>query len=167
MRSLLALLCGVVLLTAASSRAQELPAPKDSVVLEVRGNLALTNAPGAARFDLAMLKALGVETIATTTPWTEGVARFDAIPGAKLLEAIGARGTVLVARAVNDYKVEIPIEDLRDKGAFLAFAMNGKALSRRDKGPLWVLYPFDGRAELKGDVYYNRSIWQLTGIEVK
>jgi hypothetical protein len=36
----------------------------------------------------------------------------------------------------------------------------------RDKGPLFVIYPFDARPELRGAVYYSRSAWQLRTIDV-
>ena len=39
-------------------------------------------------------------------------------------------------------------------------------MSVRDKGPVWVLYPFDAGAEYRTDLIYERSIWQLDRIDV-
>jgi len=36
----------------------------------------------------------------------------------------------------------------------------------RDKGPLFMIYPFDAQPELRSAVYYSRSVWQLSEIEV-
>jgi hypothetical protein len=36
----------------------------------------------------------------------------------------------------------------------------------REKGPLFVMYPFDRVPELRNAVYYSRCIWQLREIEV-
>ena len=36
----------------------------------------------------------------------------------------------------------------------------------RDRGPLFVVYPFDAQPELRNAVYYSRSAWQLKSIEV-
>lgn len=163
----LAMLVAALAGTGAAAGAADLPAPVGPVVLEVRGKIGRTNAPGAARFDLDMLRGLGVVTVTTATPWTDGQTSFEAVSGRALLEAVAATGSRLVAQAINDYRVEIPAEDLRDKGAILAFAMNGKRLTARDKGPLWLLYPFDDRPDLRAATYYSRSVWQLKAIEVE
>ena len=44
--------------------------------------------------------------------------------------------------------------------------MNGEIMSLRDKGPLWVIYPYDQNAAYRSEVTYSRSIWQLDRIEV-
>ncbi len=163
------LLLGLMLafVPVAMAAAQDLAKPTGPVILAIRGNISRTNDAGAAKFDLAMLQALGAETIATATPWTEGHTKFEGIAGAKLLAAVGAKGTKVVAAAINDYKAEVPIEDLTEKGAFLAFSADGKRLTVRDKGPLWLLYPFDAKPDLKTEVYFGRSVWQIKSLEIK
>ena len=37
----------------------------------------------------------------------------------------------------------------------------------RDKGPLFIIYPFDANPELKSQTYYSRSVWQVAKIVVK
>ena len=162
------LLLGLMLafVPVAMAAAQDLAKPTGPVILEIRGNISRTNDAGVAKFDLAMLQALGAETIATATPWTEGHTKFEGIAGAKLLAAVGAKGTKVVAAAINDYKAEVPIEDLTEKGAFLAFSAEGKRLTVRDKGPLFIIYPFHAHPELRNAVYYSRCAWQLQSIEV-
>ena len=44
---------------------------------------------------------------------------------------------------------------------------NGERLSRRDKGPIWLIYPLDDHEELKDPVYTIRLIWQLTAMELR
>jgi hypothetical protein len=44
--------------------------------------------------------------------------------------------------------------------------MDGNAMSVRDKGPLWVIYPYDSDAAYRTEVIYSRSIWQLDRLEV-
>ena len=51
--------------------------------------------------------------------------------------------------AANDYFVDIPTQDFRDYDAILAMEADGKQLSRRDKGPLWLMYPISDHAELR------------------
>jgi hypothetical protein len=163
------LLLGLVLafVPAALASAQDLAKPTGTVILEIRGNISRTNDTGVARFDLGMLQAIGAETIVTATPWTEGHTKFEGVTGAKLLAAVGAKGTKVIAAAINDYKAEVPIEDLTERGAFLAFSADGKRLTVRDKGPLWLLYPFDAKPDLKTEVYFGRAVWQIKSLEIK
>lgn len=144
-----------------------LPRPVGPVILRVTGAIAQTNAPGAAEFDLAMLQELGIETIRTTTVWTEGVKTFRGIPGRSLLDRIGAAGASIDAVAVNDYLIVIPADDLRTKGAMLAFEMDGRPLTLRDKGPLWIVYPRDDHPELASGNYNSRWIWQLKSLQIR
>ena len=86
---------------------------------------------------------------------------------ATLLAALGAEGTVLLAIAHNDYAVDIPVSDAVAGGPVVAYLRNGAAMSMRDKGPLWVIYPFDSKPEYQSELIYSRSIWQLDRIEVQ
>jgi hypothetical protein len=44
--------------------------------------------------------------------------------------------------------------------------MDDRPMSVREKGPLWVIYPFDDVPEYQNETIYSRSIWQLDRIEV-
>ena len=92
--------------------------------------------------------------------------RFEGVPIASLMAALGAKGSAIRATALNDYAVEIPMEDAVQGRALLAIRMNGEELSPRDKGPIWVIYPYDAGTEFQTEVIYSRSIWQLNRIEV-
>ena len=72
----------------------------------------------------------------------------------------------LEAVALNDYAVTIPASDAVEGGPIVAYAHNGQAMSVREKGPLWVVYPFDANDTYKSEEYYARSIWQLDRIVV-
>lgn len=151
----------------AQAEPEPLSDPVGEVILVVSGDLAVTNADGMARFDLAMLKALGPETITTSTLWTEGVQDFTGIPLYRLLERLGAEGSVIDARALNDYWVDIPVTDAVEGGPILAYAQNGVPLSVRDMGPLWMVYPYDSDVDYQSEVIYSRSIWQLQRLEIR
>jgi hypothetical protein len=49
----------------------------------------------------------------------------------------------------------------------LAMRMNGQALTPRDKGPIWIVYPRDDYAPLRDPKINDRWIWQLKAIDVK
>lgn len=72
-----------------------------------------------------------------------------------------------ILTAANEYAVEIPISDFETYDVIFATSMNGRRLSLRDKGPIWVIYPMSQHSELRDAVYNDRLIWQLVRIEVR
>jgi len=146
--------------------ATELPTPAGDVVLTIDGNISNTNGEGAAAFDLAMLDALPQRTTTTKTPWYDREESFSGPIVQMLLEAVGATGTMVTVRALNDYSAEIPIEDFTANPVILASRLNEEVLSIRDKGPLFVIYPFDLDPSLYNEIYFGRSVWQVTSLTV-
>ena len=150
-----------------SANAIELPSPKDPIILTVEGNVSIANRGDHAAFDLSMLKALGAITVDTNTPWTDGVIRFKAVPLLKVLAATGASGTSVIAHALNDYKSIVPMSVL-DKGhAYLAFKMNETLMTRRDKGPLWLIFPWSDHPEYLTPQMKIHAVWQLNKLRVQ
>ncbi|MEZ5582727.1 MAG: molybdopterin-dependent oxidoreductase [Candidatus Competibacteraceae bacterium] len=148
--------------------AQEpLTRPAGEVILTITGAISQTNAPGKAEFDLAMLKALGVRERRLTTPWTDGVQAFEGVLMRDVMKAVGATGQEVFASALNDYAITIPLDDFTQYPILLAFAANGKLLTRRDKGPLWIIYPTNEFSELESATYVARSVWQLDRLDVR
>src|SRR6266852_1647123 len=167
-RHLVAPLFGAIALLAANlAGAASLPDPADKPILTVTEKISVTNKDGAAQFDRAMLEALGETSFSTSTPWYDGPHKFEGVPLAKLLDADGASGDHVVAPALNDYSTNIPVEDARKVGVILALKRDGAYMPVSDKGPLFIVYPFDRNPELKAQVYYKRSAWQVARIEVK
>ena len=151
----------------ASEVSGALAKPSGPVILTVTGAIAQTNAPGRAEFDLAMLEALGVETVTTTTSWTDGPQVFEGVRASKLLKAVGAEGTAVDATALNDYVAEIPMDLLQNFPTLLAFRQNGDAMTSRDKGPVWLVFPRDDFPELNDPRIDIRWVWQLESINVR
>ncbi|MDK3020152.1 oxidoreductase [Pseudodonghicola flavimaris] len=147
--------------------AQDLAPPQGEVLLTINGAISMHNDAEAARFDRAMLETLETVTIETSTIWTEGVQSFTGVPLVALMQAVGARGDSLRATAINDYAIEIPRSDWVEGGPIVAYLNNGKPMSVREKGPLWVIYPYDTNPKYQGEVIYSRSIWQLDRITVE
>lgn len=137
------------------------------VILKVSGKIGAKNTASGAAFDDALLDALPQKSFVTETPWTKGPVKFTGPLLSDVLNAVNASGTNLKALALNDYKVNIPVEDAKKYGIILARQMDGKMLSVRDKGPLFVMYPFEQFPELKTSVYFSRCIWQLQSIAVE
>lgn len=155
----------LALLAPAAAQA-EIAAPTGKVILSVTGAIENKNAGDAAQFDMQMLETLGGREAAMQTPWTEGNTEFKGPLLRNILKAAGAHGSKIHIIALNDYAAELPIEDAEKFDTILATQMNGKPMSVRDKGPLFLIYPFDTNPELYNEKYFSRSVWQIKAIEV-
>lgn len=167
-RPILLLAAFAPLMLARTALAEDITKPSGRVILTVSGNIDQTNTPdNAAEFDLAMLDALPQTHFTTSTIWTDGTAEYSGVELSTLLEAVEGDGTQLLMTALNDYAIEVPASEAVSGGPILATRVDGKPLSVRDKGPIWVIYPFDDNEAYKTEVTYSRSIWQLKSIEVE
>lgn len=165
-RKLLGFAAAGALLPALSAFA--LDAPSDKVILTVSGQLGNHNRGDRADFDLALIQRLPQHSFSTRTPWYPESHKFTGVLFDDLLAAVGARGIATVrATALNDYRVDIPREDLTDHRAMLAYLLDDKPMSVREKGPLVIIYPFDDEPELRTPVRYSRAIWQLKSLELQ
>jgi len=147
--------------------AQALPPAKGKVILTVSGNVGDTNAPNAAVFDLAMIEKLPQQTFTTMTPWDKKPIQFTGPLLRDVLAAAKANGTTIKAAALNDYQTTIPIEDAKKFDVILAHKMNGESIPVKTKGPLFIVYPFDSKPELRATVFYERSAWQLKSLKIE
>jgi hypothetical protein len=162
-------LIGVALILGAGAPldAGELRRPNGPVILTVDGLITSTNAPGCAEFDRAMLEELGLSRMRTWTPWTDGEQEFEGVLAKQLMAAVGATGTEVRAFALNDFESVIPLADFESYPVMLAMRMNGKQLEVREKGPLWIVYPWSDHPELDDLPTRKRSVWQLTFLHVQ
>lgn len=144
-----------------------LPEPEGTVLLRVAGDIGRTNQGDEAHFDREMIEALPGEVLETGTSVTEGVNRFEGVLMRDILDKVEANGETVVATALNDYVVEIPMEDFHDYDVIAALSMDGERLLPRDKGPIWIVYPRDEFQELQDIRYDYRWVWQLMHIEVR
>lgn len=145
--------------------ADDLTAPQGEVLLTISGQVEKTNAGATAQLDLAMLEQMETTSFETSTIWTDGVQTFEGVELAELVKELGIGGEMLFASAINDYTVEIPLDDAVEGGPIVAYRIDGKEMSVRDKGPLWIIYPYDQNSDYQSEVVYSRSIWQLDRIE--
>jgi hypothetical protein len=141
--------------------------PKGKIILTISGKIKNPNHGDAAEFDREGLEALGMVTMQTATPWYSGVMTFEGVPMSKLLAAVGAYGTDVTALALNDYSTTIPIADFTSYNVILALKRNGNYMPVSDKGPLFIVYPFDSAQELQQQKYYSRAAWQVARLVVK
>lgn len=144
-----------------------LDAPTGRAILTISGAITQPNAGAVAKLDMKMIEALPQQTFTTRTPWFDKPVTFTGPLLADVMAAVGAKGSALAATAINDYTITIPMDDVNARKVIMARLIDGKPIPVREKGPLFVVYPFDTDATLRTSVYYERSIWQLKSLDVK
>lgn len=147
--------------------AGEFPKPVGKILLTMSGNIENTNEDGKAVFDIASLEKLGVVSFQTTSPWYNGRTTFTGVPMQKLMDYVGAKGTIVKVTALNDYTTVIPLSDFKKYNVILALKINGQYMRIRDKGPSFIVYPYDSLPELNTQIYYARSAWQVSKMSIE
>jgi hypothetical protein len=164
---LVAALVACWLVPASLQAAQPLPQPQGAVILTVTGRLAVTNGGDTARFDRAMLDRLPQTTLTSFTDWTSGEQSFTGVLLEDLLERLGADGSSITARALNDFAAQIPWADLGQHRVLLALTRNGADMPVRDKGPIWIIYRNERPPSATPFAHNDKMVWQLTRLDVQ
>ena len=117
-------------------------------------------------FTDADLMALPQVTFATSTIWTDATAQFSGPSLSSVLEVAGAVDGDLRMTAINAYKVDIPRVWVEPASPIIATRIDGAPFGIRNKGPLWLVFPFDSEDRFQTEEVYSFSIWQLTQIQI-
>ena len=165
--TLTAVLCAM---TGSLADDQVLPRPSGEIVLVVDGAIEHhTQGSSHVMLDMDGLQGLGEETLVTTTPWTQGPGSFKGVRLNRILEYVGAVGEArdVLASALNSYQSIVPGDDISRFNPLVAYELNEKRLTIRDKGPLWIIYPLEQYPETNTQEYFGRWVWQLERLTVQ
>ena len=129
--------------------------------------LTLTGPSGERQsYHLAELDSLPQISFETRTVWTSGEITFSGVSLAHLVDHAALDGEILRLTALNDYFVDLPVDDIGPQFPIVATRMDGLEMSVRNKGPYWLVYPYDMSDAYQTEVIFARSIWSLTEIMV-
>lgn len=145
-----------------------LPAPTGDVVLTVGGAISKSTGDAPVELDLATVERLGLVRYVVHDPWLDEDIEFSGVLLSAFVDAVGASpdATTLKFLAIDDYEVEIAIEDVRRWPILLATRTNGKPMQLEDKGPTRVVFPYDQFPEIDQLAYKDLWIWQISSITV-
>ena len=187
-RGLGALACAAVLGLALSmasepSRAAEPATPTGQVVLTIAGNIAASNRPAfddfedgflkyhdksfarAVSFDLAMLEALGMQSVTIDIDAWPRPARFEGPWLTDVLAAAGASGKDVTLFALDGFGSALSAADVAAFDWIVGVKRDGRYLDIGQRGPLWVVYQRrDGKPVTDEDE--QRWPWATFYIEV-
>ena len=118
-------------------------------------------------YSIEELEALPQVTVMTENEFVDGMNTFTGPLARVVLKQtndVTAESVKMIA--ANNYEIEVPVEDFRNYNVIFATRQNGALFSRRDKGPIWLIYPMSDHSELRDSTYNSRLIWQLVRMEV-
>ena len=165
------------------SHAAEPATPTGQVVLTIAGNIATSNRPGfddfedgflkyhdksftrAVAFDLAMLEALGMQSVTIDIDAWPKPARFEGPWLKDVLAAAGAAGKDVTLFALDGFGSELSAADVAAFDWIVGVKRDGRYLDIGQRGPLWVVYKRrDGKPVTDEDE--QRWPWATFYIEV-
>lgn len=117
-------------------------------------------------FTDADLMALPQLSFETETIWTEGVVSFSGPSLQAVIEHADMVPADVEVYAINDYTVVLPLAKIEDGAPIIANRINGAPFSVREKGPLWVVFPYDDAPRYNTEEYFALSVWQLNRLNV-
>ncbi len=120
----------------------------------------------SAQYSPKSLESLGVYRLTTRTPWRETAANFEGVRLVDLLTAHGlADVTAIRVTAENDYSVVIPRHVWTDHVALVATRVDGRAHSRRARGPIQFVFDLDRDSAVGEKSFEQNWVWMAARIE--
>ena len=117
--------------------------------------------------DEAALAALPQTEFETATPWTAGVHRYRGPTLKAMLAAQGLKDVTHVrVTGLNGYQQQFDLAPFAQVPLTLVRYQDDKPLTRRNKGPVWLLMPFSEYPEFDVSPIHSFMVWQLVRIEV-
>ncbi|WP_419465436.1 hypothetical protein [Aeromonas caviae] len=117
--------------------------------------------------DEAALAALPQVEFETATPWTLGTHRYR---GPTLKSVLAAQqvdsASAIDVTALNGYQQRVDLSLFAKVPLTLVRYQDDKPLTRRNKGPLWLLVPLSAHPDMDVSAIHNNMVWQVIRIEV-
>ncbi|MFP2768544.1 molybdopterin-binding protein [Oceanisphaera sp. KMM 10153] len=159
------LMGGILLLLLLSWQARA----TEPVVLTLFGDIQLDERQyDRLDFTLSELQALPQADIITAHPWVTRPHHYRGVDLNRLMARLfGHRRVVtLYLETLNGFSVAVDWSKLSPFGSIIAWQDDELVMSRRNKGPLWLMLPFDRVPEVQQADFLHFMAWQLRGIRV-
>ncbi|WP_421694859.1 oxidoreductase [Aestuariivirga sp.] len=135
--------------------------------MTIEGLIDGCNAGLEVRFDLTMLEALPARDVKTQNPWETGIVTYRGVLISDVLKYVHADGKNIQVTALNDYRSVISVADIDAYDIILSYQREGLYMPVREKGPLFIVFPFTDVPALANEFRYAQSVWQVSRITVK
>lgn len=137
----------------------ELPAPTGKVILRMAGLEG-----GSAAVDMKTLERMPQIAATVTEPFLKRNVEFSGVRVKDLLAIAGAPSAakVIKFRALDDYHVDLTIDDLLAGDALLATKADGKRMPVAEGGPIRIVFLGDTKVANNTDNW----IWSVSSIRI-
>jgi hypothetical protein len=143
---------------------EKISAPKGEVVLTVTGDIGTANKGNRLELDLASLEKMRRVRVEAAEPFLKRRVTFEGVLLADLLEVAGVPGSASTVSltALDDYKVDFKVSDVRSSQMLLATKADGKHMPVDRSGPIRIVFPDSSTLGRNPDLW----IWSVSTMKV-
>ena len=145
------------------------PSPTGEVILNLSGKIGVKNDGNALVFDMATLERFGLVEYKIADPWESKDVTYTGVLMSELIKYAGASASVTTIHmtALDNYEVDITIEDINKWPVLLATRTDGAYMDVDNGGPTRIIFPFGTDPEIEDLIYKNLSIWNIVTMEFR
>ena len=143
---------------------EKISAPKGEVVLTVTGDIGTANKGRRLEFDLASLEQMRRVRLEAAEPFLKRRVMFEGVLLSDLLAVAGVPDSAskVSLTALDDYKVEFKVADVRSSQMLLATKADGKHMPVDRSGPIRIVFPDSSSLGRNPDLW----IWSVSSMKV-
>jgi hypothetical protein len=143
---------------------QEIAAPDGEVVLTVSGDIGARNKGRTLQLDLASLERMRQVRLEAAEPFLKRRVTFEGVLLADLLAVAGVPDSAskVSLTALDDYKVDFTLDDVRSSQMLLATKADGKHMPVDRSGPIRIVFPDSSSLGRNPDLW----IWSVSTMKV-
>ena len=145
-----------------------LPSPKADAIVTISGKIGTKNSGDKILMDMPTIESVGLVDYKVTDPFEKKPTVFRGVLMSDLLDLwkVDKDATQLEMVALNDYKIAVPISDLRKYPVIFAVQQDGSYMDVAKRGPAMLVYPYDN-FQFERPKYDDYWIWQIKSIVAK
>jgi hypothetical protein len=143
---------------------EKIAAPQGEVVLTVTGAIGAHNMGRRLQLDLASLERMRQVRLEAAEPFLKRRVMFEGVLLSDLLAVAGVPGsaTKVSLTALDDYKVDFKVADVRSSQMLLATKADGKHMPVDRSGPIRIVFPDSSSLGRNPDLW----IWSVSSMKV-
>ena len=142
----------------------EISSPKGEVVLTVSGDIGAANKGKTLELDLASLEQMRRVRLEAAEPFLKRRVTFEGVLLSDLLAVADVPDTASTVSltALDDYKVDFKVADMRSSQMLLATKADGKHMPVDRSGPIRIVFPDSSSMGRNPDLW----IWSVASMKV-
>jgi hypothetical protein len=143
---------------------ERVSAPKGEVVLTMTGAIGTRNKGSRLELDLASLEQMRTVRLAAQEPFLKKRVTFEGVLLADLLAVadVPDSATKVSLTALDDYKIDFTLDDVRSSQMLLATKADGKHMPVDRSGPIRIVFPDGSSLGRNPDLW----IWSVSTMKV-